>query len=289
MKKALVTGHMGFVGRHLLPALKDDCWDVTGIDIKEGNDCRDFFKEDTSHFDLVVHLAAIVGGRALIEGSPLAVAVDLAIDSDMFQWAVTNQPGRVVYYSSSAAYPIRWQSRTSMNRLFEGMINLDDIESPDLTYGWAKLTGEMLSSHARKKGVPVTVLRPFSGYGEDQDLDYPWPSFLERAKKKESPFQIWGDGTQTRDWIHIDDIVAATLVCVNEGIDGPLNLGTGRRTSFLELKELMCGAAGYNPPVHYNSTAPTGVHHRVCSPNKMLDVYKPRITLEDAIRKALDV
>ena len=81
--KILITGDAGFVGGYFHKAL--DGHDITGVDIKNKIDARKFFAEDQTHFDLVVHLAAIVGGRATIEGAPLSVAVDLAIDSELFQ------------------------------------------------------------------------------------------------------------------------------------------------------------------------------------------------------------
>ncbi len=186
--KVLITGDQGLVGRHFRNRLKDH--DITGVDIKNGLDARDFFKVNEEKFDLVVHLAAIVGGRATIEGNPLSVATDLAIDSDMFQWALRTRPDNVVYYSSSAAYPIELQVRGSTHRLSEDDIDLDDVRSPDLTYGWAKLTGEVLAKYAQKDGLKVHVFRPFSGYAADQDLDYPFPSFIQRGIQKENPFEI---------------------------------------------------------------------------------------------------
>src|SRR5882762_4540552 len=99
---------------------------------------------------------------------------------------------------------------------------------PDMTYGWAKLTGEVLAGYAIQAGLQVQVFRPFSGYGEDQALDYPFPSFIDRALRWAEPFEIWGDGTQTRDWIHIDDIVGATLAAIDQDVKGPINLGWGR-------------------------------------------------------------
>ena len=90
--KILITGDAGFVGRAFHRALDNKGHDITGIDIANGIDCRDFFKKDDTKYDVVIHLAAIVGGRATIEGNPLAVATDLAIDSDMFQWAIRTKP-----------------------------------------------------------------------------------------------------------------------------------------------------------------------------------------------------
>jgi nucleoside-diphosphate-sugar epimerase len=286
MKKVLITGHAGFVGRHFVKQL-DGKYDLTLVDVKEGNDCRDFFKENSTKFDLVIHLAAIVGGRATIEGNPLKVATDLAIDSDMFQWALRTKPDSIVYYSSSAAYPTAYQTQTTRYKLREDHINIYSVMSPDLTYGWAKLTGEMLANYAEQEGLRVHVFRPFSGYGEDQDLDYPFPSFIARGKRKDNPFEIWGTGEQVRDFIHIDDVVAGTLEAVKQDIQGPVNLGWGRPTSFNELAELVTKEVGYSPEIKHIIGAPEGVSYRLCDPSKFMSFYTPKISLEEGIRRAL--
>jgi nucleoside-diphosphate-sugar epimerase len=296
-KKALITGDKGFVGRNFKRKLEAQGWDITGIDIVGYNpvDARDFFRKDDTHYDLVIHLAAVVGGRATIEGAPLSVAVDLAIDSEAFQWALRTKPKHFVYYSSSAAYPISLQTEylkkhtapRNKYRLKEQDIDLSSIANPDLTYGWSKLTGEMLASHAEKAGVRVHVFRPFSGYGSDQALDYPFPSFIQRAKRKNNPFEIWGDGQQTRDWIHIDDIVDATIAAVTEDVEGPINLCTGIPTSFNQLAVAITNQVGYKPQLDHKLEAPKGVHYRVGDPTKLNKFYVPKISLEEGIRRAL--
>jgi nucleoside-diphosphate-sugar epimerase len=284
--KILITGDAGFVGTHFRNALSEH--QIVGVDIKNGLDARHFFATDNTYFDLVIHLAAIVGGRATIEGAPLSVAVDLAIDAEMFQWALRTRPARIVYYSSSAAYPIELQGHGSTHKLKESDIDLDDIQSPDLTYGWAKLTGEMLAKYAENEGLRVHVFRPFSGYGEDQALDYPFPSFIARGGRRENPFKIWGTGNQTRDFIHISDVVEATLSAVKNDIQGPVNLGTGIASSFNELAELVSKISGYNPEFERIIGAPEGVQYRVCDPSKMLEFYAPKVSLEEGIKRALD-
>ena len=284
--KILITGDAGFVGRAFHRALDDKGHDITGIDIANGIDCRDFFKKDDTRYDVVIHLAAIVGGRATIEGNPLAVASDLAIDSDMFQWAVRTKPKHLVYYSSSAAYPIYLQKAAYQQRLREGDINLDHIRNPDFSYGWAKLTGETLAKYARDEGIKVHVLRPFSGYGSDQALDYPFTSLIARGKAKLDPFEVWGTGEQVRDFIHIDDVVAATFEAITNNVK-TLNLCTGRPTSFIQLAEMIMLAQGYLAPIKKHLGKPSGVEYRVGDPTKMLQIYQPKISLEEGIARAL--
>jgi nucleoside-diphosphate-sugar epimerase len=288
--RALVTGSSGFVGSRFVKYLQEARYEVTRIDVKDGIDCRDFFKLSDETFDLVVHLAAIVGGRATIEGEPLSVATDLSIDAEMFNWAIKTKPKKIIYYSSSAAYPTQLQARGMDTKLSEEMIDLDDVRNPDESYGWAKLTGELLARYARNAGVKVYIFRPFSGYGPDQDLTYPFPSFVKRVIDRVDKFEIWGDGTQVRDFIHIDDVVRGTMACVDLDVQEPLNLGWGRPTSFNELAELFFAESGWRPVggIVHQLDKPKGVLYRCANNTRMLKYFTPSITLEMGIRESLD-
>lgn len=301
MKTALVTGHAGFIGRHMWRCLRGQGYWLTGVDIVNDpgvsalqQDVRDFFRQNNRHYDLVVHCAAVVGGRTKIDGAPLEVAVDLAIDAELFQWALRTQPDTLVYFSSSAAYPTAWQNSTDDHYrtipLSEDFIDLSadsDVGVPDQTYGWSKLTGELLALRYAELGGRVHVFRPFSGYGADQDTSYPFPAFIQRARHREDPFEVWGDGEQVRDFIHVDDIVAAVMTAVDRDVRGPVNLCTGIGTSFNDLAYMVTKVAGYAPPIVHRNNAPTGVRHRVGDPTKMLTFYKPQISLDEGIDWAL--
>lgn len=262
-------------------------WLIDTWDIADGVDARDAFREDNTHYDLVLHCAAVVGGRQTIDGSPLSLAVDLSIDAELFGWAIRTRPNKVVYLSSSAAYPVDLQQRGTAVSLRENAIDLDDVRSPDALYGWSKLTGEILARHARNAGIDVLVVRPFSGWGVDQSRDYPFPSFLDRALRRDSVFDVWGDGSQTRDWIHISDVCEAILTAVDNNIVGPVNLGTGIGTSFEELARMFCDAAGYSPAISFQPDKPTGVHTRVADVVLLHSFYTPKISIQRVIEQAL--
>ncbi|MFW6074610.1 MAG: NAD-dependent epimerase/dehydratase family protein, partial [Chloroflexota bacterium] len=198
-------------------------------------------------FGDVFHLAAVVGGRLKIDGDPLSVATDLAIDAEFFNWAIAAEPERILYASSSAAYPVHLQGESDHVALHEEMIDFDSgkVGTPDMTYGWAKLTGEYLSRIAAKNyGLNVACVRPFSGYGEDQDESYPIPAIAARAARREDPLTVWGSGLQGRDFVHIEDCVTVMQRALDVIHDGSaINIGSGCLTTFLEVARLFADLA----------------------------------------------
>jgi nucleoside-diphosphate-sugar epimerase len=269
--KALVTGSAGFVGRHMLRGLRDRGWFTVGVDPhgpSGGVDALDVFAaRRQSHdvrYDLVVHCAAQAPHRAAIDGQPATHVYNQLLDAAMFDWAIRTGQGRVLYFSSCAALDP----------------NLDD-------YGWTKLTGERMATSARRAGVPVTVVRPFSGYGEDQGKDWPFRTFVERAKQHEDPFTIWGDGQQVRDWIHIDDVVAGALAVAESGTEDPVDLCTGIGTSMTALALMVCREVGYEPEFEYRLDMHGGSPYRVGSPFELSRYYRPQVSLEEGVKRAL--
>jgi nucleoside-diphosphate-sugar epimerase len=263
--RALVTGSAGFIGRHFFAELTDRDWDVEGCDLDhDGVDALDEFKHE-HRYDLVVHAASRAPHRVAIDTQPAGHIYNQLLDAAMFEWAVRTGQGRVLYFSSCAAA---------------------DAE-PD-AYGLLKLTGERMAVQARAAGLPVTVVRPYSGYGEDQSEDFPFRAFIERARRREDPFDIWGDGTQVRDWIHVDDVVAGALAAVDADADGPVSLCTGVGTSMLDLAAMVCGRAGYQPEFRLRADAPAGVRYRVGGPSQLRRYYTPVVNLEQGVKRALE-
>ena len=319
--RVLVTGSHGFVGRHFCKYFLDNGHRVTGLDnmiagkahedwMFQPNDkthfqqmftdCRAFFNSASANdrfwgaatYDLIVHCAAVVGGRIKIEDDPLAVATDLSIDAEFFNWVVrAPRLPKVIYFSSSAAYPLINQRAITHEPLKESLINLgsDVWCRPDLTYGFAKLTGEYLAKFAYEKyGLDVKIYRPFGGYGEDQDLTYPFPSIIERVMKKHNPVVVWGSGEQERDFIHIDDVVEAVVQTYEKLHAGEaLNLGNGNAVSFFQLAELVIEQAGTGASVINDPTKPEGVFSRVADVTALKTMYTPKITLPQGIQRAL--
>ena len=290
---ALITGSAGFIGRHMAAELSRRDYQVARLDLATGNDLRDYVRGGPStfwpHYDLVVHCAYHVGGRAAIDGEPRLLARNLELDAALFEWAARVRPGRVLYFSSSAAYPTYFQRDHDSAPLREDDIQLGPTVygAPDARYGWAKLTGEHLAGAARAAGVPVTVVRPFSGYGADQDPNYPFRAILDRARARMDPLPVWGPGTQVRDWIHVDDLVAAALAVAQDGTEQPVNLCTGVGWSMLDLARICADQVGYHPTLAPQPDRPVGVAHRVGDPTLMRQFWRPQVSLHDGVARAL--
>lgn len=320
--RALVTGSSGFVGRYMCAELEARGYVVDRIDLhgppfvladnifSENNPLKMFdavklFNYDDRHYDLVVHCAYHVGGRAMIDGVPSVLSANVELDAALFRWAERTEPDRVIYFSSSAAYPRYLQDAGYMPTfgrplLHEDRIDLSRVDQPDARYGWAKLNGEMLAAAYREIGGAVTVVRPFSGYAHDQSEDYPFPSIVKRARQGD--LTVWGPPGQTRDWIHITDVVKGALAVADSGTTDPVNLCTGVGTEMGRLSQMIRAAAqgtavsllgtiDYDGEpgmeVQYLTDKPTGVFYRVGDPSRMLQYYTPQVTLEEGIRQAL--
>lgn len=332
-KEALVTGGCGFLGRHFVHFLATKGTKVLVYDdlssgivyeewpeflkdpkIEENvtfvyKDVLPFLMERWSekNFDIAVHLAAQVGGREAIEGKPAMAVYSMTLDNEFLRWCSRNKPTKIVYMSSSASYPIRWQNAAKLStRVHDGdypfapplkedhfNLQLDDndiiIGMPDKLYGWSKVSGEVVAKEfAHTYGLDILCPRPFSGYGEDQDMHYPFPSIVKRVLDGEDPIVVWGSGKQKRDFIHVDDLIQA-IFNILPHVDGyrPINLGSGKATSFLELIEMVKTIQQSSAEVKPLPDKPTGVYERYCDNTEMLKYYKPQVSLEDGIKRTL--
>jgi len=319
-KRILITGAAGFVGRRLVRFMLEKSYEVVaidsiapltgGIDPNQGwplynpkdyknftfykIDCRDWFiKNLDQKFDYVFHLAAMVGGREIIENNPLIVAEDLSIDSHFWQWCSKSKPEKVVSFSSSACYPIELQRHDNNRLLKEEDISFEkNIGMPDMTYGWAKLTCEYLGQIAfQKYGIKSICYRPFSGYGEDQDLNYPFPSICKRILKNKNSelINVWGSGNQSRDFIYIDDCIDGVYKTMDKINDGSaINLSTGKLTSFIEFAQKTCDIIGFNPKIEGTESKPEGVFARGGDVTKQHKLgFQHSTELTEGIKKAL--
>ena len=308
MTTVLVTGAAGFLGRWFVREhLRRGDW-VVGVDNLSNPHSfwpdelpiRSRFQEnvagwferipDVPRWDLIYHFAAPVGGRAKIEGDPLFNAESLQLDTAFFRWAI-HRAGIAIYPSSSAVYGASLQVGNG-RRLSEEMFcpDQDFWPAPDEMYGTTKLVGEYLAWKSERYGLNTLCIRPFSGYGEGQSAEYPVPSILKRAKNREDPITIWGTGEQRRDFIHVSDVVGATLARLDDGIRGyqTMNIASGKATSFHEVARMASEIVGYKPQFHEDVSKPSGVSSRYGSIARMSRYYTPKVGLREGLTRVLE-
>jgi GDP-L-fucose synthase len=308
MKTCLVTGGCGFIGRHFTKKMCDLGYNVDVVDNMSSNSalapenwmpklkCKfNFYQEDMLAFlnktnkpyNIIIHAGAIVGGRHTIENDPLSISYNITTDNELFRWIENNPVDNLVYFSSSAVYPLELQTVESHRKLKLSDIDIDNnhICIPDLTYGWSKLTGEFLlrTLHKRCPNLCISVYRPFSGYGEDQHESYPFTSIVKKVLSGQQPVEIWSDAV--RDFVYVDDIVEYVLkTCFhNQGIQ-TLNIGTSIATSMTELANIVSNIAfNRDVDVLVLDNKPKGVYYRVADDSIEYNITPIEVGVKHAI------
>lgn len=248
-KRALVTGCAGFIGSHLSERLLDDGYDVVGIDcftdyyprqIKEKNLERAFeneyftlIEEDISKMtsfpdvDLVFHQAAQAGVRASWgESFHIYTQYNILGTQRLLEHYKDQGLEKFVYASSSSIYG---DARSIP-------VTEDALPRPISPYGVSKLAGEHLSYlYYKNFGVPTISLRYFTVYGPRQRPDMAINKFTHAIKDGRS-FTVYGDGTQTRDFTFVDDVVEANILAARARVNGEaFNIGGGSRITVNDL------------------------------------------------------
>ena len=309
MTTVVVSGAAGFLGRHFvrhhlalghhvvgidnLSAAGARWLDELPIERRFEADAGMFFSADAGReraYDIAYHFAEPVGGRVKIEGDPLFNADSLRLDSLFFRWAV-KRAKLAVYPSSSAVYGVELQSAGG-GALFEELFHPVNTKwsAPDEMYGFTKMAGEVLAWKSAGYGLNALCIRPFSGYGEGQSLEYPVPSICQRALDRQDPLTIWGSGMQMRDFVHVNDVVGATLARIDAGVYGyqAMNIGSGLPVPFTTVASIAADIVGYTPEIVVDSTKPEGVKTRYANTVKMRLYYKPTVTLKDGLTRVLE-
>jgi nucleoside-diphosphate-sugar epimerase len=298
-KRILITGSAGFLGSSAFRYFQSSNYDVVGVDVinrpasvTQVMDIRDYVKLSKDRFDVILHFAAEVKGRDNIECNYLKMVENIEIDRVVFKWAMTHAT-HIIYPSSCATYPVQYQRRPGVP-LYEGMVDFKNelIGVSDHLYGWTKLTAErMLWQMHQETGQRIHVLRPFSGYGPGQSLDYPMANLLRIIKQTPNELKVWGNGQQTRDWVHVNDILKTVEWCLNDAqLYRTVNIGTGVATTFKDLiREIFVAVYDREPgDIECLANRPSGMPHRVADTRlqKQLDIM-PTITLAEGIRTLL--
>lgn len=258
-KKMVVTGGAGFIGSHLAQALIERGHEVHVIDNLSEGKKEDVPKEatlhvvDTRHYDhiapvikgahTVFHMAAIASVQRSIE-SP-AETHDINVTGTLNTLLAARKTGAKFIFSSSAAV----YGETNIFPTKES-----SSLSPQSPYGLHKYIGEQyLQLFSRIYDVKTVALRYFNVYGPGQRAGSPYSgviSLFVKQHKEQVPLTITGDGEQTRDFVHVDDVVDANIRAMEAEVSHgeAINIGNGVEISINTLAQTISRDVVYVPP-----------------------------------------
>ncbi len=255
--RALVTGGCGFVGSHAVRALLADGWQVTNLD------ALTYAANPANVDDIAAHPrytfvrgnicdAALV--RQLVEGVDLVLnlAAETHVDRSLLDPGVfvrTDVEGVVCLLEAVRANPRAHFVHMSTDEVFGSLpepreASEDEPFAPSSPYSASKAAAELqLRAYAETYGMPVSVLRSCNVYGPNQHVEKFIPLFTTRALAGE-PLPLYGDGLQEREWLYIEDFVAAVRVVLArlEGAPGvsAIHIGSGERLANRDVAARIC-------------------------------------------------
>ena len=257
-----VTGGAGFIGSHLTKYLVSEGHNVTVIDnlfrgklsnLEEVKHRINFIKLDIldienlkktlQNMDGIFHQAALTSVPESYEKEDEYKEVNITGTENIFKIA-SELKIKVVYASSSSVY----------GDIKKIPITEDFDRNPINPYGLTKLEDEYLAETYSKSGTQIIGLRYFNVYGIGQSLDYAGviTKFLDKISEGKHPI-IFGDGSQVRDFIFVEDVVKANLESMLSNTkSGFFNIGTGNAISINDLASLMIKISGKSLEVEYN-------------------------------------
>jgi nucleoside-diphosphate-sugar epimerase len=248
-------------------------------------------REAVQGIDTIFHLAADHGGRGYVDLHQAGPASNFFLDGLVFAEALKARVRKVVFASSGCVYPNFLQADVSKELYLTEDLTKGPNDADNL-YGWAKLMAEFtLQAYAKEHGLKTASCRYFTVYGPRGVENHAVIAMIARAFIKQDPFEVWGDGTQIRNWTYIDDIAEGTILAGEKIDDGtPVNLGTMERVRVIDAVKMVCELSGYKPEIKFLPKMPTGPLNRVADNAlaKKLMGWVPKVSFPDGLKRTFD-
>jgi UDP-glucose 4-epimerase len=280
----LITGSSGQLGSYLVESIPDSI----GLDINPSKYTKlvwDLRKEPAEilkdyEIDSIIHAAAQVSVVKSVEAPLYDAENNIMATIKLLEFARKYDVEQFIYISSAAVYG-------------EPKYLPIDEEHPTVPmspYGLSKLTGERYALlYANLYGLRVASIRPFNIFSPRQDPSSPYSGvisiFVDRAKKG-LPLIIYGDGTQTRDFVNVEDVVQLTKLVLKKSAEGVYNCGTGKETSINELARIIIELSGKEIEIIHDKPREGDIKRSYADISRALNIgYEPTTSLKEDLQR----
>jgi GDP-L-fucose synthase len=276
--RIFVAGHRGMVGSALVRRLAVEGYQnvITRsrkeLDLTDQAAVNRFFESEK--IDVVLLAAARVGGILANATQPGEfIYENLVIETNVIHAAYRAKVERLVFFGSSCIYP-----KQCPQPIREEYLLTSPLEPTNDAYAIAKIAGlKLCGAYNREYNTQYVALMPTNLYGPNDNYDlkssHVLPALLRKAHEaklnSDATLTVWGSGTPRREFLHVDDLAAATLFVLEHNVtDGLFNVGVGEDLSIRELAECICKVVGFEGELAFDASKPDG------TPRKLLDVSR---------------
>jgi GDP-L-fucose synthase len=293
----LVAGATGLAGSAIVRELRRIGTPVVGISSKQvdlRNRKSTFEYLENLKPSVVIDAAAKVGGINANNTYPVEfLSHNIQIQTNLMDASHNSKVDRFIFLGSNCIYP-----RNCPQPIKEEYILSGALEPTNSAYAVAKLAGiELIKSYRKEFGHKWFSVMPINLYGPNDNFDlessHVFPAlirkFSDAVENNDQQVMVWGSGTPRREFLHVDDLAKAIIVCLEKyDSDQHINIGTGSDLTIKELAEKIAKISGFGGEIIWDSTKDDG------TPQKLLDVQKitklgwePKISLDDGIKSTI--
>jgi GDP-L-fucose synthase len=294
----LVAGATGLVGSAIVRELKSQNKSTIGISSKDV-DLLD--RSKTFEFinslkpTAIIDCAAKVGGIGGNNSFPVEfLSQNLQIQSNLMDAAHTAMVSEFVFLGSSCIYP-----RDCAQPIKEEYLLTGELEQTNSAYAVAKIAGiELIKSYRKEYGYKWISVMPTNMYGPNDNFDlengHVLPvlirKFIEAKRSGSSKVILWGSGSPLREFLHVDDLAKAVVLCMDKYDDSQqINVGSGHEVSIKELAGKISKAVGFSGEIIWDSNKPDGTPRKVLDSSKITKLgWKPLISLDQGIASTVE-
>lgn len=304
IRNIFVAGHRGMVGDAIVRGLQKDARNrlVTAtrseLDLTNQAAVAKFFEENK--FDQVYLAAAKVGGIHANNTYPADfIYENLVIQSNIINAAHVTGVQQLLFLGSSCIYP-----KNAIQPMPESALLTGELEPTNEPYAIAKIAGiKLCESYNRQYGRDYRSVMPTNLYGQNDNFhpenSHVIPALLRRfhaaTVAADEEVVVWGSGTPMREFLHVDDMAAASIHVMNldgaslkaltQPMQSHINVGTGIDCTIRELAETIARVTGYQGRVVFDASKPDGTPRKLLDVSRLNDLgWKASITLEDGLR-----